>query len=92
MDSERIPAEGFSAGRLELSAAREGASPARLRRRAERFAEVKPILDMLKKAMPTYGKTLYDPDARVRLAAAKAFDNLANARLRIVNRATICRR
>ena len=51
------------------------------------YAEVKPILDMLKKAMPTYGKALYDPDARVRLASAQAFDNLANARLRIVRRA-----
>ncbi|HEX3314978.1 MAG TPA: HEAT repeat domain-containing protein [Gemmataceae bacterium] len=51
------------------------------------FAEVKPILDMLKKVMPTYGKTLYDPDARVRLAAAQAFDNLSNARIRIVRRA-----
>ena len=52
------------------------------------YAEVKPILEMLKKGMPTYGKTLYDPDPRVRLASSQAFDSLANARLRLVKRAT----
>jgi HEAT repeat protein len=51
------------------------------------FAEVRPILDMLKKAMPTYGKALYDPDARVRLSAVNAFENLAASRLQIVRRA-----
>lgn len=57
-------------------------------RRAEQdLASVKPMLDSFRKEVLTYAEGLRDPEPRVRLAAARAFENLGNARLRLVRRA-----
>jgi HEAT repeat protein len=51
------------------------------------YDQVRPIIDAFRKAVPKYARGLYDSDNRVRLAATQAFENLGNARLRIVRRA-----
>jgi len=51
------------------------------------LAVVKPMLDAFRKEVLTYAEGLRDPEPRVRLAACRAFENLGNARLRLVRRA-----
>jgi HEAT repeat protein len=53
------------------------------------IASAKPMIDALRKEVLTYTQGLRDPEARVRLAAAQAFEALANARLRLIRRANI---
>lgn len=53
----------------------------------ESLALIKPMLDSFRKEVNAYAAGLRDPQPRVRLAAARAFENLANARLRLVRRA-----
>jgi HEAT repeat protein len=47
----------------------------------------KPMIEAFKKEMPTYAVGLRDLEPHVRLAATRAFENLGNARLRLVRRA-----
>lgn len=51
------------------------------------LALVKPMLDAFRNNVTTYAEGLRDPEPRVRLAAIRAFENLGNARLRLVRRA-----
>ncbi len=51
------------------------------------LAQVKPMLDAFRKEMPIYAEGLRDPESRVRLEACRAFENLGNARLKLVRRA-----
>ncbi len=51
------------------------------------LAQVKPTLDALRKDVTTYADALRDPEPRVRLEATRAFENLGNARLKLVRRA-----
>lgn len=51
------------------------------------IAVARPMIDEFRRDMPIFAKGLRDPEPRVRLAAIRAFENLANARLRLVLRA-----
>jgi HEAT repeat protein len=51
--------------------------------------QIRPILEAVRKAVPQYARGLYDDESRVRLEATKAFENLGNARLKLVRRAQV---
>lgn len=70
-----------------LNAAERGRILDAYRQAEQDLILVKPMIEAIRTSVPVYAEGLFDAEPSVRLAAVRAFENLGNARLRLVRRA-----